>query len=569
MHLPCTFLHGYPSSALLWLCNMSQWISNGSLGALVLTVVGTATTFLGAVVVVHQQVWDDRNRSRRRCCCCCTHGEPTAANRLGAVKDAKYSTGRYQSSKQCSGPTMATTTLQSRAAAAAALPVCGCKVQPSVSFVHFATTTSCSSSSQECETMALEQQHPPPPPLLHHVDSWTRAAHWAWWSYAQQWQQQPSDLGTELEPPRHHTPSESSTTTDTTTTTLHSADSTTLQVPWTIGPCRLLYAQETSAPWLPAHFLLHLHEDDQNHNDDDALHVLLVIRGTSSWAELLWTALLGSCGSYLEESPSCQVDPTEPFVYHGTIHGRVHAYFMECGRALVQLHHERLAQYCRALGKTHVRITCVGHSLGGAVAVMTGLTWNQMPDDALRHDNDSSSNGAALPHICVDRVIALGCPPCASLNLAEACADFVTTLICRDDVVPRWSITAVADLVPQLLQAAILSVDNDPLSLLLAALAWGTSMEHVDPNSPSLPASAPSAPDRLCLLLQWMNQQSKVLLDHPQPPQETEAVLLPPGRCIQLETRGRPDGSTTVSALRVPNSYYAQIRPSPSMLSGT
>jgi Lipase (class 3) len=534
----------------------SQWISNGSLGALVLTVVGTATTFLSAVVVVHQQVWDDRNR------CCCTHAESTAANRLGAVKDTKYSTGRYQSSKRWFGPTMATTTLPPRAAAA--LSVCGCKVQPSVSFVHFATTTSCS-SSQECETMALEQQHPPPP-LLHHVDSWTRAAHWAWWSYAQH-----SGLGTELNT-RRHTPSESSTTTDTTTTTLHSADSTTLQVPWTIGPCRLLYAQETSAPWLPAHFLLHLHEAAQNHDDDDddnALHVLLVIRGTSSWAELLWTALLGSCGSYVKESPSCQVDPTEPFVYHGMIHGQVHAYFMECGRALVQLHHERLAQYCRALGKTHVRMTCVGHSLGGAVAVMTGLTWNQMPDDALRHDNDSSSNGAALPHICVDRVIALGCPPCASLNLAEACADFVTTLICHDDVVSRWSITTVADLVPQLLQAALLSVDNDPLSLLLAALVWGTSMEHVDPNSPSLPASAPTAPDRLFLLLQWMNQQSKVLLDHPQPPQETEAVLLPPGQCIQLETSGRPDGSTEVSAFRVPNSYYAQIRPSPSMLSGT
>jgi hypothetical protein len=153
--------------------------------------------------------------------------------------------------------------------------------------------------------------------------------------------------------------------------------------------------------------------------------------------------------------------------------------------------------------------------------------------------------------------------------VAQACADFVTTLIHQDDMVPRWNMTAVAELVPQLLSAAIVSVDNDPLSLLLAALAWGTNMEDIDPASPWPSVSAaPSAPARLLLLLQWMNQQSKVLLDHPQ--QDIEAVLLPPGRCIQLQSSDPTDGSTTVvSARRVPNSYYVQIRLSPSMLTGT
>jgi pimeloyl-ACP methyl ester carboxylesterase len=541
-------------------------ISNGSSSAFVLTVAGAAAT----LVVVRQQALDRNSYSTSNAELCAT--EATTRCNNSAVKNTKYNlyqystTGRYQSSKLWSGTTMATTRRQPRATA---LNVCGRTEQLSVSRVRndgvTPRITACSSSSQECETLAaLDEQQSQ---LSNHVESWTRAAYWAWWSYS------PSELEA------RHCPHESSATTtdtDTTTatTTLHSSDSTALRVPWASGTCRLLYAQETSAPWMPAHFLVvAVNEDDQNQvpddDDDDALHVLLVIRGTSSWAELLWTALLGTCGSYGEECPPRHIEVTEPFVYNGMVHGRVHSYFMECGRALVQLHHDRLVQLCRALGKTHVRITCVGHSLGGAVAVTAGLEWNQKMHDVASRGGNDSRDGAALPRICVDQVIALGCPPCLSPNVAQACADFVTTLIHQDDMVPRWNMTAVAELVPQLLSAAIVSVDNDPLSLLLAALAWGTNMEDIDPASPWPSVSAaPSAPARLLLLLQWMNQQSKVLLDHPQ--QDIEAVLLPPGRCIQLQSSDPTDGSTTVvSARRVPNSYYVQIRLSPSMLTGT
>jgi Lipase (class 3) len=411
--------------------------------------------------------------------------------------------------------------------------------------------------------MPLDQSLPPP--STDEVDSWTRAAYWAWWSYAVPQLPGLYREGIDSQHARRHNPYESSTATGT-TTTLHRSDFTTLLVPWASGTCRLLYAQETSAPWMPAHFLVHL--SDQNH-DVDTLHVLLVIRGTSSWAELLWTALLGSGGLYFEDTlRENDATLTVPFVYQGVVHGRVHSYFMECGRVLVQLHHDRLAQQCRALGKTHVRLSCVGHSLGGAVAVMAGLTWNQIHDVAAQEDNNRS-DGTALSHICVDQVIALGCPPCMSPNLAHACADLVTTLIHQDDVVPRWHMTAVAELVPQLLSAAILSVDNDPLSMLVAAMVSGASMDHDNPDSPALPEPTPPTSIQLLSLLEWINQKSKEILDPRRQRKETEAVLLPPGRCIQLQTCDQPDGSTTVSALRVPSSYYAQIRLSPSMLTGT
>jgi hypothetical protein len=225
-------------------------------------------------------------------------------------------------------------------------------------------------------------------------------------------------------------------------------------------------------------------------------------------------------------------------------------YMVESMRTLwtVVLHHESLAQHCRAQGQAHVRRTCVGHSLGGAVAVMAGLTWNrQMHGIASRREN---SNGAVLPHICVDRVIALVCPPC---RLGHD-ADLSKTTWCRAGVSRQWPSWC-----PNCSRLQYCPLTMTHCRCYWPPLAWGTSMEQVDPDSPW---STPSTSARLLLILQqWMNQKSQELLDRPHPQQEaTETVLLPPGRCNQLETSAcLTSGATTASARRVPNSYFNQI----------
>lgn len=68
------------------------------------------------------------------------------------------------------------------------------------------------------------------------------------------------------------------------------------------------------------------------------------------------------------------------------------------------------------------RLTCVGHSLGGAAAAFMAMR--------LRHSGE-------FPDI---RAFAFSPAACMSLQMAEACREYVTSVVCGDDFVPRLAV---------------------------------------------------------------------------------------------------------------------------------
>ncbi|PKA55926.1 sn1-specific diacylglycerol lipase [Apostasia shenzhenica] len=83
------------------------------------------------------------------------------------------------------------------------------------------------------------------------------------------------------------------------------------------------------------------------------------------------------------------------------------------------------------------KVYIVGHSLGGAVATMLGLRLAQR-----------------YPNL---HVYAYGTPPCVDEVVAEACSDFVTTIVCNDEFSARLSVNAVL----RLRSAAITALSDD------------------------------------------------------------------------------------------------------------
>lgn len=80
----------------------------------------------------------------------------------------------------------------------------------------------------------------------------------------------------------------------------------------------------------------------------------------------------------------------------------------------------------------------VGHSMGGGTAAL--LT------TILR----SSNNPAFQAATCY----AIACPSCMTAELAEACSDYVTTLVHGTDVVPTYSAYASDDLRREVLRSS-------------------------------------------------------------------------------------------------------------------
>lgn len=88
----------------------------------------------------------------------------------------------------------------------------------------------------------------------------------------------------------------------------------------------------------------------------------------------------------------------------------------------------------------------VGHSLGGAAAALLAIMLRRRSKEELGFDPDIVS------------AVGIATPPCVSKELAESCADYVSTVVLQDDIIPRLSAASLTRLRNEILQTDWMNV---------------------------------------------------------------------------------------------------------------
>ncbi|GAB2292271.1 hypothetical protein Dimus_026520 [Dionaea muscipula] len=86
------------------------------------------------------------------------------------------------------------------------------------------------------------------------------------------------------------------------------------------------------------------------------------------------------------------------------------------------------------------RLRLVGHSLGAATASLLAVMLRKKSQKELGFDPDTV------------HAVGYATPPCVSMELAESCSAYVTTVIMQDDIIPRLSVTSLARLRNEIIQ---------------------------------------------------------------------------------------------------------------------
>ncbi|KAL9179224.1 hypothetical protein ACHAXT_008514 [Thalassiosira profunda] len=180
----------------------------------------------------------------------------------------------------------------------------------------------------------------------------------------------------------------------------------------------LLFCDLESEPNQPSHFLA-IQKNASPY--DDALRVLMVVRGTKSMSDLITDAMLDGT-DYAYALPGGGGE--EELV----IGGKAHSGVLRSGQYLVERHQKLLQTLLQLSNKRKVEMTLIGHSLGAGAATIAAMEWNS----AARNNKE-----ADLPISA--HVIGFGCPALLSRPLSLATKDYVTTVIADADFIPRMS----------------------------------------------------------------------------------------------------------------------------------
>ncbi|KDP26557.1 hypothetical protein JCGZ_17715 [Jatropha curcas] len=92
------------------------------------------------------------------------------------------------------------------------------------------------------------------------------------------------------------------------------------------------------------------------------------------------------------------------------------------------------------------RLRLVGHSLGAATASLLAIMLRKRSPEELGFSPDIVS------------AVGYATPPCVSRELAESCADFITTVVMQDDIIPRLSAASLGRLRNEILETDWMSV---------------------------------------------------------------------------------------------------------------
>ncbi|CAB9513458.1 Lipase (class 3) [Seminavis robusta] len=152
-------------------------------------------------------------------------------------------------------------------------------------------------------------------------------------------------------------------------------------------------------------------DDSTNKNrqfssDEDTLELILVVRGTKE------------LGDIISDVSFEAVDYRE---------GKAHGGFLQAGKFLVDTHVESFRELLKLSGRKLMRLTILGHSLGGGAAAIAAIEFN---------DYDFIEASA----------IGFGSPGTLSPELSAAYQDIITTIVSDADVVPRIGVTSIIHL---------------------------------------------------------------------------------------------------------------------------
>ncbi|KAL7544925.1 hypothetical protein ACHAWF_008285 [Thalassiosira exigua] len=274
----------------------------------------------------------------------------------------------------------------------------------------------------------------------------------------------------------------------------------------------LIYAQLKNAPGEPAHYIALRKDHSPSFVQHDFLDVLLVVRGTKDFSDVLSDGLLDA------------VD------FRG---GHVHAGLAKSGQFLVDQHVDLLYSLLKIARKEKVKLTLIGHSLGAGAASIAALIFNE--------DKDGIDAN----------VVGFGCPALLSKELSESTKSYTTTIVSDSDMIPRLS-------GPTLINAAFDTMSYDWIEKGLAdlrnVLQWTRTkmpfdipVEHVE-----------SAYDYIKKLL---DQYVKVEIDEMAEAARETVLLMPPGSCIHFYRDG-----TGVTGQKMPCDFFDSLEISRTMI---
>jgi Lipase (class 3) len=192
----------------------------------------------------------------------------------------------------------------------------------------------------------------------------------------------------------------------------------------------------------------------------------------------------------------------------------------------VNKHSELLLQMCETSGKTNVDLTIIGNSLGAGTASIAAMEL---------HENDD------MPQINV-KAYGFGCLALVSLDLAEK-ADYITTIINDDDIVPRLSGATLANALMDVLEFDWLSY---------ATCDIRTSLGIARRHHPNIFTEAVVEQ-----ILQVIEPRLETLLNDTVLRDSTKRARLevesyPPGKCMHIYRDG-----VGFSGSHVPNMFFA------------
>lgn len=242
----------------------------------------------------------------------------------------------------------------------------------------------------------------------------------------------------------------------------------------------LIYAQLTSAPGEPAHYVAL--RKDHGGNNKDYLDVLLVVRGTKDFSDVLSDGLL---------------DAVE---FRG---GYAHAGLVKSGKFIADHHIDLLHSLLNMSKRERVKLTLIGHSLGAGAAAIAAVIFNE-------EEKSIDAN-----------VIGFGCPALFSRDLSESTSAYVTTIISDSDMIPRLSgptlVNTVLDVMSYDWIENGLTDFRNGIELLRSKMPFEIPAKHTE--------------NVYEFIKKILEENIKMEMNEMAKAKRADVVLMPPGRC--------------------------------------